>query len=84
VAGAVSVPVIGMGGIESGRDALDFLAAGAAAVAVGTASFRDPLAGERVRTELAAELAERGWDSLAHARRAPAGPLRPAAGATST
>ena len=84
VAAAVSVPVIGMGGIESGRDALDFLAAGAAAVAVGTASFRDPLAGERVRTELAAELAERGWDSLANARRAPAGPLRPAAGATST
>ena len=33
---------IGMGGIESGRDAADFLSAGAACVAVGTASFRDP------------------------------------------
>ena len=42
VAAAVSIPVIGMGGIESGADALAFLAAGAAAIAVGTASFRDP------------------------------------------
>ena len=54
VAAAVSIPVIGMGGIESGADALAFLAAGATAVAVGTASFRDPLAAERVRRELAA------------------------------
>jgi dihydroorotate dehydrogenase (NAD+) catalytic subunit len=52
VAGEVSVPVIGMGGIETGRDALEFLASGAAAVAVGTASFRDPRAGKRVRIEL--------------------------------
>ena len=44
VAAAVSIPVIGMGGIESGADALAFLAAGATAVAVGTASFRDPAA----------------------------------------
>ena len=54
---AVSVPVIGMGGIESGADALAFLAAGATAIAVGTANFRDPMAGFRVRGELAAELA---------------------------
>ena len=47
VAAAVSVPVIGMGGIESGADALAFLAAGATAVAVGTANFRDPMAGPR-------------------------------------
>lgn len=59
VAAAVSIPVIGMGGIESGADAHAFLALGASAVAVGTASFRDPLAGERVRLELAAELARR-------------------------
>jgi dihydroorotate dehydrogenase (NAD+) catalytic subunit len=65
VARAVSLPVIGMGGIESGADALSFIAAGAAAVAVGTASFRDPLAGERVRAELEAELASRGIGSLA-------------------
>ena len=49
----VAIPVIGMGGIASGRDAADFLAAGASAVAVGTESFRDPAAGRRVRRELA-------------------------------
>jgi dihydroorotate dehydrogenase (NAD+) catalytic subunit len=65
VAAAVSIPVIGMGGIESGADALAFLALGASAVAVGTASFRDPRAGERVRSELAAELADRGLDGVA-------------------
>jgi dihydroorotate dehydrogenase (NAD+) catalytic subunit len=54
VAMAVELPVIGMGGVESGAQAASFLAAGATAVAVGTASFRDPMAGERVRDELAA------------------------------
>ncbi|MBI4331997.1 MAG: dihydroorotate dehydrogenase [Chloroflexi bacterium] len=44
VSGAVDVPVIGCGGIECGRDALEFLAAGAAAVEVGTASFTNPRA----------------------------------------
>jgi dihydroorotate dehydrogenase (NAD+) catalytic subunit len=52
VASAVGIPVIGMGGIESGADALAFLALGAKAVAVGTANFRDSRAGERVRAEL--------------------------------
>jgi len=52
VVAAVSVPVIGMGGVERGSHARDLLAAGAAAVAVGTASFRDPLAAERIRGEL--------------------------------
>lgn len=56
VAAAVSIPVIGMGGIESGRDAAEFIAAGAEVVAVGTASFRDPGAAERIRGELADEL----------------------------
>lgn len=60
VAAAVSIPVIGMGGIESGANAYEFLAIGATAVAVGTASFRDPAAGLRVRDELRAELAARG------------------------
>jgi dihydroorotate dehydrogenase (NAD+) catalytic subunit len=50
----VSLPVIGMGGIASGRDAADFIAAGAACIAVGTESFRDPAAGWRIATELAA------------------------------
>jgi dihydroorotate dehydrogenase (NAD+) catalytic subunit len=55
VARRVELPVVGMGGIASGRDAADFLAAGASAIAVGTESFRDPAAGRRVGAELAAE-----------------------------
>jgi dihydroorotate dehydrogenase (NAD+) catalytic subunit len=53
VAGRVDIPVIGMGGIATGRHAADFLAAGASAVAVGTESFRDPAAGRRIAAELA-------------------------------
>lgn len=52
VCGRVSIPAIGMGGIQSGRDARDFLAAGALCVAVGTESFRDPAAGRRIAGEL--------------------------------
>jgi dihydroorotate dehydrogenase (NAD+) catalytic subunit len=62
VAGRVAIPVIGMGGISSGRDALDFLRAGAAAVAVGTESFRDPAAGRRIAAELAELDAREGSD----------------------
>jgi dihydroorotate dehydrogenase (NAD+) catalytic subunit len=54
VARAVPLPIVGMGGIASGRDAADFLRAGARCVAVGTESFRDPAAGVRIRTELVA------------------------------
>jgi dihydroorotate dehydrogenase (NAD+) catalytic subunit len=53
VASRIQIPVIGMGGIATGRHAADFLAAGAAAVAVGTESFRDPAAGRRIAAELA-------------------------------
>ncbi len=52
VSAAWTTPVIGMGGVESGRHARDLLCAGATAVAVGTASFRDPRAGERILAEL--------------------------------
>jgi len=44
VARAVSVPIIGMGGISTGEDAIEFILAGATAVAVGTANFRNPRA----------------------------------------
>jgi dihydroorotate dehydrogenase (NAD+) catalytic subunit len=54
VSARIDLPVIGMGGIQSGRHADDLLRAGADLVAVGTESFRDPLAGERVRRELRA------------------------------
>jgi dihydroorotate dehydrogenase (NAD+) catalytic subunit len=64
VAAAVSVPVIGMGGITSGAEALEFLARGASVVAVGTENFRDPAAGDRVRSEIAAGLAARGFQRV--------------------
>jgi dihydroorotate dehydrogenase (NAD+) catalytic subunit len=57
VAAVVSVPVIAMGGISSGRDAAELIGAGARVVAVGTESFRDPAAGSRIAAELAGELA---------------------------
>jgi dihydroorotate dehydrogenase (NAD+) catalytic subunit len=60
VAEAISIPAIGMGGIESGADAIEFLAAGATAIAVGTANFRDPLAAARVVSELSEGLLARG------------------------
>lgn len=54
VAAAVSLPVIGMGGVRDGSDAAEFLAAGAHLVAVGTENFRDPRAGSRIAAELSA------------------------------
>ena len=59
---ATGLPIVGMGGISSGRDALEFLAAGASAVALGTVLFADPGAPARVRAELAAELSARGLE----------------------
>ena len=58
-AAAVEIPIVGMGGVRSGLDALELLAAGASAVALGTILFSDPDAPSRVRSELAAELARR-------------------------
>lgn len=52
VAQRVAIPVIGMGGIQRGEHAAQFLRAGATLVAVGTESFRDPAAGTRVAREL--------------------------------
>lgn len=54
VAKAVKIPVIGLGGIMTGRDALEFLMAGATAVEVGTANFIDPAASVRIAHEIAA------------------------------
>jgi dihydroorotate dehydrogenase (NAD+) catalytic subunit len=53
VAEAVDIPVIGMGGVTHGRHAHELIGAGAALVAVGTESFRDPSAGARIASELA-------------------------------
>lgn len=68
VASKVSIPIIGMGGITDGAAALEFLRAGASAVAIGTENFRDPVAGRRIRRELGSELARRGVDSIASVR----------------
>ncbi len=62
---AVRIPVIGSGGIMSGRDALEFIAAGAAAVQVGTASFLRPRAALGVLEELQRMLRDRKVASLA-------------------
>jgi dihydroorotate dehydrogenase (NAD+) catalytic subunit len=55
-------PIIGVGGVRTGRDALELVAAGASAVQVGTATFNDPSAPVRVRDELAALLEEKGFE----------------------
>lgn len=67
------IPILGMGGIANGLDALQFILAGANAVSVGTATFNDPSAPWRVHNELAAALADRGFrrlsDAVSHAHR---------------
>jgi dihydroorotate dehydrogenase (NAD+) catalytic subunit len=60
VANAVEIPVIGMGGVARGQDALDLLRVGATLVAVGTENFRDPAAGRRIASELEELLAKSG------------------------
>ena len=58
------VPIIGMGGVMSGRDALELILAGASAVSVGTAIFHDPSACARILRELDEELARRSVSGL--------------------
>jgi dihydroorotate dehydrogenase (NAD+) catalytic subunit len=60
-----TVPIIGVGGVRTGRDALELVAAGASAVQVGTATFNDPSAPVRVGRELAALLQDKGFDRFA-------------------
>ncbi|WP_136525052.1 dihydroorotate dehydrogenase [Geomonas ferrireducens] len=64
VAKAVSLPIIGIGGIMTGRDALEFMLAGATAVQVGTASFLDPSAAQRIAREMEEYLVEHGIASV--------------------
>src|SRR5829696_1519880 len=64
---ATELPIVGMGGVRTGRDALELLAAGASRIAIGTALFSDPGAPARVREELAAELSTLGLQDPADA-----------------
>jgi dihydroorotate dehydrogenase (NAD+) catalytic subunit len=65
---AVDVPIVGMGGIVSGLDALELVAVGASAVALGTVLFADPHAPDRVREELEGEARARGFADPLDAR----------------
>jgi len=64
VARAVGLPVIGIGGIETVDDVVEFLLAGASAVQIGTALFRDPRTPERILDGLAERLVEEGARSV--------------------
>jgi dihydroorotate dehydrogenase (NAD+) catalytic subunit len=61
------VPIIGMGGVRTGRDALELILAGASMVSIGTTIFHDPSACLRILRELEEELAKRGIERLAEA-----------------
>jgi dihydroorotate dehydrogenase (NAD+) catalytic subunit len=65
---AVPVPVIGVGGVSSGVDALQYVMAGASLVGVGTAALRDPRAPERIVAEMAHWCERRGIRSVAELR----------------
>jgi dihydroorotate dehydrogenase (NAD+) catalytic subunit len=67
-ASAVDLPIVGMGGVRTGLDALELIAAGSTAVALGTVLFADPEAPGRVRAELANEAAARGFEHPLDAR----------------
>ena len=62
------LPIVGMGGVATGGDALDLIAAGASAVALGTILFADPGAAVRIRGELDAAAAARGFTNPIDAR----------------
>jgi dihydroorotate dehydrogenase (NAD+) catalytic subunit len=62
-----AIPILGMGGVSSGRDALELILAGAKGVSVGTASFGDPAAIITIQNELKELLSARGFTSVAQA-----------------
>ena len=64
VAGAVSIPVVGIGGISSAEDAVEFLLAGASAIQVGTANFINPRATEEIIDGIRDYLIEQKMESI--------------------
>jgi len=65
---ATELPIVGMGGVRTGRDVLELVACGATHVALGTVLFADPDAAARVRSELAEELERLGFADVDDAR----------------
>lgn len=63
----VSIPIIGMGGISTAEDVLEFLLAGASAIAIGTANFQNPLICSEIIDELPAVLQKYGFHSVEEA-----------------
>lgn len=61
---AVQVPVIGMGGIATGEDAIEFIMAGATAISIGTANFQDPLASIKVIQGMEAYMKQHGISDI--------------------
>jgi dihydroorotate dehydrogenase (NAD+) catalytic subunit len=64
VAKAVNIPVIGLGGISTAKDAIEFLMAGATAIEIGTANFLDPAVSIKVRDGINAWLDAHGCQSV--------------------
>lgn len=60
VSKAVSIPVIGLGGISTGKDAIEFMMAGASAIQIGTVNFENPLAGKEIIEEIEEFLISQG------------------------
>ena len=68
VAKAVDIPVVGLGGICCGRDALEFIMAGATAVQIGTANFIDPTSSVRVVDEITEFCERQGVNDISELR----------------
>jgi len=59
-----NIPIVGMGGVASGRDALELILAGASAVSIGTATFGNPNAAKQIKEELAELLTQKGFNDF--------------------
>ena len=62
-----NIPILGMGGVTSGKDALEMIFAGASAVSIGTANFGNPTAVIKVKEEMKSLLMQRGFSSVSEA-----------------
>jgi dihydroorotate dehydrogenase (NAD+) catalytic subunit len=66
---AVAIPIVGMGGVSSGRDAIEMIMAGATAVGIGSAVYQDgPEVFRHIKHEMAALMVELGYESVAEMR----------------